>query len=100
MARFDLIATYIMANRKNGTIYTGSTSDLWTRIAQHKSGRGSLFTSRYGCDRLVWCEFHDSMVAAAHRERRLKTWPRQWKINLIEEVNPDWKDLSMTLPFT
>ncbi|MCZ4299287.1 GIY-YIG nuclease family protein [Henriciella marina] len=100
MARFDLIATYMMPNRKNGTLYTGSTSDLWTRIGQHKSGQGSVFTAKYGCDRLVWCEFHQDISAAVHRERRLKTWPRQWKTNLIEEVNPDWKDLTMILPFT
>lgn len=99
MSRFALIATYIIANRKNGTIFTGSTSDLWTRIGQHKSGHGSAFTAKYGCDRLVWCEIHTEMAMAAHRERRIKTWPRQWKINLIEENNPDWSDLTITLPF-
>ncbi|WP_233348809.1 GIY-YIG nuclease family protein [Henriciella algicola] len=67
MARFDLIATYMMANRKTGTLYTGSTSDLWTRIGQHKSGKGSVFTAKYGCDRLVWCEFHQDISAAVHR---------------------------------
>lgn len=100
MARGDLIAVYIMANRKNGTIYTGMSSDLWTRLGQHKSGKGSNFTGKYGCDRLVWYEIHSLIVAAKHRERRIKTWNRQWKIDLIEKTSPHWDDLSMTLPFT
>ncbi|WP_084396729.1 GIY-YIG nuclease family protein [Henriciella aquimarina] len=99
MARFDLIAVYMLANRKNGTIYTGVSSDLWARIGQHKSGKGSHFTARYGCDRLVWYEIHTDISPARHRERRIKTWPRQWKINLIETTNRHWDDLSMTLPF-
>ena len=99
MARYDAISVYILANRKNGTIYTGVSSDLWTRIGQHKSGKGSAFTSKYGCARLVWYELHQQVVAAVHRENRIKTWKRQWKINLIEATNPHWDDLSMTLPF-
>ena len=95
MARFDFIAAYIMANRKNGAIYTGSTSDLLARIEQHKSGAGSAFTAKYGCTRLVWYEPYEEMSLAAHRELRLKTWSRAWKITLIEESNPDWDDLSL-----
>lgn len=97
MARFDLIATYIMANGKNGTLYTGSTSDLVARVEQHKSGKGSGFTAKYGCDQLVWFEVHADMTAAAQRERRIKEWQRQWKINLIEADNRDWQDLSWKL---
>lgn len=93
MARFDFIATYILANRKNGTIYTGSTSDLGARMDQHKAGRGSWFTSKYGCTRLVWFEHFEEMAPAIAREKRLKSWPRRWKIQLIEETNPDWDDL-------
>ena len=99
MARYDFIAVYIVANRKQGTIYTGVTSDLWARLGQHKSGKGSLFTGKYGCDRLVWCEQHQDMASALGRERRIKTWKRQWKIDLIEMANPDWDDLTMTLAF-
>lgn len=95
MARFDLIACYIMANRKNGTLYVGVTSDLSTRVGQHKSGAGSRFTGKYGCTRLVWFEEFDDMASAARRERRLKEWQRAWKIALIEKTNPHWDDLSL-----
>ena len=95
MARFDFIAVYIMANRKNGTIYVGCTSDLYLRIEQHKLGKGSVFTAKYKCFRLVWAERHEIMESALRRERRIKEWPRQWKINLIEALNPDWDDLSI-----
>lgn len=94
MARFEFIAAYIMANKKNGTLYTGSTADLVARIAQHKSGAGSVFTGKYGCKRLVWYEKFDEMGPAIARERRLKSWPRRWKIELIETANPDWDDLT------
>ena len=99
MARFDVIAVYILANRRNGTIYTGASLDMWARIGQHKSGKGSHFTAKYGCDRLVWYEIHAQVAAAKHRETRLKTWKRQWKVDLIEATNPHWDDLTMTLPF-
>lgn len=94
MARFDFIAVYIMANKKNGTLYTGSTADLVARIAQHKSGIGSLFTAKCGCELLVCYEKFDEMAPAIARERRLKSWPRRWKIDLIEAMNPNWDDLS------
>jgi putative endonuclease len=94
MARFDFIATYIIANRKNGAIYTGSSSDLPARIGQHKAGAGSRFTAEYGCVRLVWYEHHQTMGAAIHREKRLKTWPRRWKTDLIEARNRHWDDLA------
>ena len=97
MARYDFIAAYIVANRKNGTLYTGSTSDLPHRAAQHAGGTGSQFTEKYGCMRLVWFERFDEMEPALKRERRIKSWPRQWKLNLINETNPDWRDLGVEL---
>ncbi len=97
MARFDFIACYIMANRKNGALYTGSTADLPMRVAQHRDGAGSKFTRKYECHKLVWYEEFSEMGDATHKERRIKTWPRRWKINLIEERNPDWDDLAFKL---
>ena len=97
MARFDFIATYIMANRKNGAIYTGCTSDLPARVGQHKQGMGSRFTKTYHCHNLVWFEQFDDMPFAVRREKQIKRWPRQWKINLIEQNNPIWLDLSSEL---
>ena len=95
MARFDFIAAYILANRKNGAIYTGATSDLIARLDQHKLGAGSEFTTQYGCQKLVWFEPFELMTDALHKERRLKTWSRAWKVALIEETNPYWDDFSL-----
>ncbi|NQY39517.1 MAG: GIY-YIG nuclease family protein [Henriciella sp.] len=97
MARFDFIAAYIMANRKNGAIYTGCSSDLPVRVGQHKNGLGSKFTKQYGCTKLVWYQRFDEMPLAVHREKQIKNWRRQWKINLIEKANPIWVDLSRDL---
>ena len=97
MARFDFIATYIMANRKNGAIYTGSASDLPVRVGQHKQGVGADFTKKYGCFTLVWYERFDSMVLAVKREKQIKRWTRQWKVDLIEADNPQWLDRSREL---
>lgn len=94
-ARFDFIAAYLLANRKNGTIYAGSTADLAARMGAHKSGTGSRFTAKYGCARLVWYQRFDEMAPAIAFEKRLKRWPRKWKINLIETVNPHWDDLGI-----
>lgn len=99
MARFDFIATYMLANRKQSAIYTGASSDLFQRLEQHKLGKGSLFTAKYGCTRLVWYEVHETITGAIHREKRIKTWKRQWKIDLIEETNPHWDDLVLSLPY-
>lgn len=93
MARFDFIAAYMLANRKNGTLYAGSTADLAARMDAHKSGTGSWFAAKYGCTRLVWFERFDEMSNAIACEKRLKRWPRKWKIDLIKSVNPDWNDL-------
>ena len=97
MAQYECIAVYILANRKNGTLYTGVTSDLVRRMDQHKSGAGSAFAAKYGCKTLVWFERFNDINDAIHREKRIKEWKRQWKINLIEESNPDWFDRTMDI---
>ena len=88
---------YILASGTKGTLYIGVTSDLARRIWQHKNGFGSPFARRYGIDRLVWYEIHESMNSAISREKALKKWRRAWKIRLIEENNPSWSDLSNKL---
>jgi putative endonuclease len=91
---------YIMANRKHGAIYTGVTGNPEGRVWQHKNHvfEGS-FTDRYDCDKLVWYEVHENVEAAILREKRIKDWKRPWKDRLIEEMNPDWRDLSKDLGF-
>ena len=84
---------YIMANRKNGTIYIGVTSDLVKRVWEHKSAGVPGFTKKHGCKVLVWCEAFDDIQQARQRERQMKEWQRNWKIKLIEETNLDWADL-------
>ena len=83
---------YIMANRYRGTIYIGVTSSLPHRVLQHRSGSGSDFCAKYGCDQLVLAESFDSIDEAIQREKQLKKWNRDWKISLIEEQNPEWED--------
>ncbi len=85
-------AVYIMANRRNGTIYTGVTSNLPARVWQHKNGTIG-FTSRYGCKRLVWYELHGTMEAAILREKQIKSGSRARKLALVEALNPEWDDL-------
>jgi putative endonuclease len=84
---------YILASKRNGTPYIGVTSDLVTRVAQHKAKVTGGFTARYGCDQLVYFEVHDNAEAAITREKQLKEWQRAWKIELIEARNPEWLDL-------
>ena len=84
---------YIMASGRNGTLYVGSTSDLIKRAWEHKNKVISGFTARYNVQTLVYDEVHETYVEAARREKRFKNWCRQWKINLIEELNPEWCDL-------
>ena len=86
-------AVYILASRKNGTLYVGVTSDLVKRIWEHKNDLVEGFTKRYGVHQLVWYEIHESMDAAIQREKRLKEWKRTWKVQLIEKRNPNWEDL-------
>ena len=88
---------YIMANRKNGTIYTGVTSDLAKRVYEHREGLVAGFTKRYGCKRLVWFEAFDDIQQARQRELQIKEWKRAWKIQLVEENNPHWTDLYPSL---
>jgi putative endonuclease len=85
--------TYILASRRNGTLYTGSTDDLIARVSQHKAKTFQGFTAQYGVDQLVWFEVHDSRDGAFRRERQIKKWKRRWKVQMIEENNPDWRDL-------
>jgi putative endonuclease len=87
------IAVYMMASRRHGTLYVGVTSDLISRVAQHRDGTFEGFTKRYGIKRLVWFERHDAINLAIQREKSLKRYKRDWKINLIERENPDWNDL-------
>ena len=85
---------YILANQKNGTLYVGVTNNLARRIAEHKAKLVPGFTRKYGVDRLVYFEAFESILEARAREHALKRWRRAWKIALIEELNPDWRDLS------
>jgi putative endonuclease len=84
---------YIMANRKNGTIYTGVTRDLAKRVYEHREGLVAGFTKRHGCKMLVWFEAFEDIQQARHRELQIKEWKRAWKVKRIEEQNFDWNDL-------
>ena len=88
---------YIMASGRNGTIYTGATSDLISRVWQHRNGVADSFTRKHGCKTLVWYEQSDDLQAARLRELQIKKWKRQWKLSTIEAMNPDWHDLYPTL---
>jgi putative endonuclease len=84
---------YILASQRNGTLYIGVTSNLIQRIWQHKQGVTDGFTKRYGVKHLVHFEVHDTSESAITREKQIKKWERAWKLRLIEENNPEWKDL-------
>ena len=84
---------YLLASKPYGTLYVGVTSDLVKRVFEHKSKAVSGFTARYGVDTLVWFEAHDFVEAAIRREKQIKEWKREWKLNLIERSNPHWTDL-------
>jgi len=88
---------YILASRRNGTLYVGVTSFLAGRIWQHKNHVFEGFTKRHHVTRLVWYELHTTMDSAIHREKAIKKWNRSWKLELIERSNPSWKDLYDTL---
>jgi len=85
--------TYIMTNKPRGVLYTGVCARLAQRVAQHREGKGSRFCARYNCVLLVHAERHDPIENAITREKRLKQWQREWKIRLIEQSNPEWRDL-------
>jgi putative endonuclease len=84
---------YIVTNRPNGTLYLGVTSDLARRITEHRQGSIDGFTKRYGLGRLVWYEAHPDIRDAIQREHTMKHWSRAWKVRLILDLNPDWRDL-------
>ena len=84
---------YLLASRRNGTLYVGVTSDLVKRVWEHREDLAEGFTKRYGVHMLVWYELHDSMEAAIRREKTIKGWKRRWKLELIEKQNPGWRDL-------
>jgi putative endonuclease len=84
---------YMLASRRNGTLYVGVTMDLMRRVAEHREGRVAGFTSEHSVKRLVWFETYESVEAAIRREKRLKEWHRGWKVALIEKGNPEWRDL-------
>ena len=90
---------YLLASHRNGTLYAGVTSNLLQRLHQHREGLIEGFTKDYGVRRLVWFEQHATMEEAVLRERRIKKWNRRWKLELIEQVNPDWRDLAEALGF-
>ncbi|KTE01248.1 endonuclease [Sphingopyxis sp. H038] len=89
--------TYILANHKNGTIYIGVTSNLTQRMWQHRNGTTGGFAGRYRTYRLVHFELFGTMEIAIGREKQLKRWHRQWKVNLIEADNPDWRDIAFDI---
>ena len=86
-------AVYIMTNRPNGTLYIGVTGNLVRRVFEHREGLLPGFTRKYNLKRLVWCEVHQDIRSAIQREKTMKHWPRRWKINVIEAMNPEWCDL-------
>jgi putative endonuclease len=93
----DQFFVYILANRKHGTLYIGITNDLIRRVHQHKAKVVRGFTKRYDIHILVYFEIFDDPLSAITREKQLKKWKREWKIQLIERKNPNWVDLSHTL---
>jgi putative endonuclease len=84
---------YLLASKRGGTLYLGVTNDIGRRVWEHKTRALGGFSARYGVDRLVWCETYDRIDEAIAREKAIKKWRRAWKIQLIEEMNPDWRDL-------
>lgn len=93
MARLDFIAVYLMASRRNGTLYLGVTSDLMNRGLEHREGRFEGFSKDHGRKLLVWWEEHGDLATAIAREKAIKKWRRDWKLALIEKANPQWRDL-------
>lgn len=85
---------YLLASKKNGTLYVGVTSNLEQRVYEHKTKKYKGFTSKYGVDKLVWYESTNDVNEAIYKEKLMKKWPRQYKLNVIEAMNPTWIDLS------
>ncbi len=88
---------YILASKPRGTLYVGVTNDLAIRTHEHKAGRGSAFTKKYGVVKLVYAEEHTDIESAIAQEKRIKRWRRAWKVELIEKHNPNWEDLYETI---
>ena len=86
---------YILTNSSNSVLYIGVTSDLQQRILQHQNGQGSEFTMRYNLRKLIFCEYHPTMMSAIEREKQLKSWSRSRKVALIKLSNPKWQELSL-----
>jgi putative endonuclease len=84
---------YILASRKNGTLYIGVTSELAKRVWQHKNKQVDGFTKKYNVDKLVYYEIHENAESAIQREKQIKKWNRRWKLRIIEKANPAWRDL-------
>ncbi|MFZ2029466.1 MAG: GIY-YIG nuclease family protein [Vitreimonas sp.] len=93
MSRHAFIAVYIMASKRNGTLYLGVTDNLIRRAHQHREGLIDGFSKKYRCKLLVWYEQHTEISAAIAREKNMKKWRREWKLNVIEKTNPQWRDL-------
>jgi len=89
---------YILASGRNGTLYVGVTNNLARRVTEHKSGAVPGFTRQYGVDQLVYFEEYGSILEARDREHKMKRWRRDWKLELIEKLNPNWRDLSTEIP--
>jgi len=90
-------AVYMLASKPNGTVCIGVTNNLTLRVHQHKSAKGSAFTTKYRVSQLVWYEYYSDVNEAIAREKQLKKWERKWKLKLIEDFNPDWADLYQRL---
>lgn len=88
---------YVMASKRNGTLYVGVTNDIARRVYEHRTGQVDGFTTRYDVKTLVYYELHRDVETAIAREKTMKKWPRKWKLNAIEEMNPTWADLYETL---
>jgi len=90
-------AVYLLASKMNGTLYVGVTSNLVKRIWEHKNNLVEGFTKRYEVHDLVWYEMHETMLSSIAREKAIKNWKREWKIRSIREMNPEWKDLYLSI---
>jgi putative endonuclease len=93
MPREHVCWVYILASDRNGTLYVGVTNDLYRRVTEHREGLVAGFTKRYGVKRLVYFEEHGDINVAIAREKSIKRWRRGWKLQLIEQANPQWRDL-------
>ena len=90
-------AVYILASKRNGTLYVGVTTNLIKRVWEHKNDFVEGFTQKYQVHHLVWYEMHENIASALTREKQLKEWKRKWKLDLIESINPEWRDLYPTI---